>query len=169
MGGATGRGGAGIHGARVSGAIGAAASVRGRGGAAEAVRAARTAHLSERPGGASGGKRRGAGRARVLEVLGPRPAYVRDGGRRSAARVRAAGPVADGAGACGRARARHRAALHFFRLSPTESADGFGREAALPAPDGRPEATGVSTQRVGPRLAPEGDSAASGRTPRTGT
>ena len=28
----------------------------------------------------------------------------------------------------------------FFRLPPTESADGFGREAALRAPDRRPEA-----------------------------
>src|SRR3954471_6050258 len=53
-----------------------------------------------------------------------------------------------------------RAALRFFRWPPTELADGFGREAALPARTSCPSWIHPSFA-VGPRLTQEGDSAAS--------
>src|SRR3954465_5736003 len=55
--------------------------------------------------------------------------------------------------------ARHAAALRFFRVPPTELADGFGREAALPAPERCSAGTDHPSTAVGARLARPGGSA----------
>jgi len=53
-------------------------------------------------------------------------------------------------------RGRHQASLRFFRRPPTELADGFGREAALPGPRSCPGGGIHPSTAVGPRLGPQG-------------